>query len=406
VGAIRAGKTFSSIRRVIHEMKNGPPGDVMFLGVNRGSIDRNVLGTLFSTIGFPRPNPKVMKMTLYNRDVYFVGCPDISAVATIKGATLAIGYVDEITEIPEAVFKMFEGRLSVPGAKLFGTTNPDGPAHWFKKQYLDRAEELDLVSWNFNLDDNPILDDNFKKRIKASYTGLWYNRYILGEWALASGAIYDTYDKDNEYILPYPNPNYYIVGVDYGTTNATAAVLCGISPNKWPQIHVEKEYYYDSVKAGRAKTDFELVQDLKSFIGCKNVTAIYVDPSAASLKIALQQADLPVIEAKNDVIPGIKIVGQFIAGKNIMIHKSCTVLKEQIQSYAWDPKAADRGEDKPIKKNDHCIDSLRYACFSAFPRGEFNNPDEQLTIQQLRNKVYNENEGYGFMNPHMPGGYF
>jgi PBSX family phage terminase large subunit len=346
-----------------------------------------------------------MKTRLYGRNVYFVGCPDISAVSTIKGSTLALAYVDEITEIPEPVFKMLEGRLSVPGAKLIGTTNPDGPAHWFKKQYIDNAENIDLVHWDFNLEDNPVLDEEYKKRIKASYTGLWYNRYILGEWALASGAIYDTFDHDNEYTQPYPPPDYYIVGIDYGTTNATAAVLCGISPNKWPQIHIEAEYYYDSAKVGRAKTDAELVRDIKDFIGYKNVSAIYVDPAAASFKIALRQADLPVLDANNDVLLGIKIVGKFISGKNLVIHKSCSIIKEQLQSYAWDPKAAARGEDKPIKKDDHGNDATRYALCSAFPRGEFNSPDENLTIDQLRKKVYGD-DGYGFMNPNMGGGYF
>lgn len=405
VGSIRAGKTFASIRRMLYELKHGPPGDVMFLGVNRQSIDRNILGSLYSMLGFPTPNPKTMKTRLYGRDIYFVGCPDISAVSTIKGATLALGYVDEITEIPEAVFKMFEGRLSVPGAKMIGTTNPDGPSHWFKKQYIDRAAEIDLKHWDFNLDDNPILDEEYKKRIKASYTGLWYNRYILGEWALASGAIYDTFDHDNEYIHDYPTPNYYIVGIDYGTTNATAAVLCGITPNKFPQIHVEAEYYYDSAKVGRAKTDAELVRDIKDFIGYKSVSSIYIDPAAASLKIALRQADLPVQDAENDVLLGIKIVGKFISGKNIVIHKSCNTLKEQLQSYAWDPKAADRGEDKPIKKNDHCTDALRYCVASAFKQGEFNSPDEFLSIEQLRRKMQVD-EGYGYMNPGLPGNYY
>ena len=404
VGAIRAGKTFGSVRRLLHELKHGPPGEVMILGVNRASIDRNILGLLYGFLGLPIPTPKTMQTTLYGRRVYFVGCPDISAVATIKGATLALAYVDEITEIPESVFKMLEGRLSVPGAKMLGTTNPDGPAHWFKKQYIDN-KELDLAHWDFNLDDNPILDEPYKKQIKASYTGLWYNRYILGQWALASGAIYDNFDHDNVYMHPYPTPNYYIVGVDYGTTNATAAVLIGVSPTRFPQLHIEKEFYYDSAKTGVSLTDYQLVQRLKDFIGYKSVTAIYIDPAAASLKVALQQADLPVLDANNDVIPGIKVTGQFIAGKNIAIHSSCNMLREQIQSYAWDPKAADRGEDKPIKKNDHLPDALRYACYTAFPRGEFSSPDENLTAEQLKRKIY-QDDGYGYMNPHAAGGYF
>lgn len=356
VGAIRSGKTYSSIRKFIDRLKYGPPGDAMIVGVNRGSIERNVLNLMYDLLGFPLPSPKSMKAELYGRTVYFVGAPDVGAVSTIKGATLALAYIDEVTEIPEPFFKMLEGRLSVPGAQLFGTTNPDGPAHWFKKQYIDRKEEIDLIYWDFNLEDNPTLNEAYKQRIKASYTGLWYNRYILGQWALAHGAIYDNYDHFNEYENDFPAPSYYIVGVDYGTTNATAAVLCAVTPNKWPQIRVESEYYYDSAKKGRSKTDQELVKDIKDFIGYKNVSAIYIDPAAASLKIAMRQAELPVLDANNDVLLGIKTCAKFIAGKNIVIHKGCTTLREQIQSYAWDPKAADRGEDKPIKKDDHiCV---------------------------------------------------
>lgn len=387
VGAVRSGKTFASIRKFIDRIKNGVPGDAMIIGVNRGTIGRNILSSMYKTLGFPVPSPMCNKTTLYGRDIYFVGAPDVSAVQTIQGSTLAYALVDEATCIPEPFFKMLESRLSVSGAQMFITCNPEGPAHWLKKDYLDRNVH-DLVSWNFELDDNPTLDQKYKRDIKASYSGMWYKRYILGEWALATGAIYDTYDENNEYEHPFPSPNYYIVGIDYGTTNATAAVLCAVTPNKWPQIRVEEEYYYDSQKTGRSKTDAELVKDIKSFIGYKNVSAVYVDPAAASLKIALRQADIPVLDANNDVLLGIKIVGKFIAGKNIVIQKGCTTLREHIQSYAWDSKAADRGEDKPIKKNDHICDALRYAICSAFPQAEFSSPDENLTIEQLRKKVY------------------
>ncbi len=233
---------------------------------------------------------------------------------------------------------------------------------------------------------------------------MWHKRYILGEWALAHGAIYDTFDHYNIYEHPMPSPNYYIVGVDYGTTNATAAVLCAISPTRYPQIRIEAEYYYDSALMGRSKTDQELVADIQQFIGYRNVSAVYVDPAAASLKIALRQKDLPVIDANNDVVPGIKTVGKFIAGKNLVIQKGCQTLIDHIQSYAWDPKSADRGEDKPLKVQDHICDALRYACFTAFPQGEFSSPDEHLTIDQLRRKVYG-NDDIGFMGQGS-GGYY
>lgn len=393
VGAVRSGKTFASIQKFIQLLKHGPPGDAMIIGVNRSTIHRNILTSLYRILGFPCPSPMCNKTQLYGRDVYFVGAPDVSAVTTIQGATLAIAYVDEATCIPEPFWKMLETRLSVPKAQLLATCNPEGPAHWLKKQYIDRSEIHDIKTWQFNLDDNPALDEDYKKAIKASFTGVFYKRYILGEWCQASGAVYANYDHDNEYEHPFPSPNYYIVGVDYGTTNATAAVLCAVAPNRWPQIRIEAEYYWDSALKGRAKTDSELVRDIKDFIGYKNVSAIYIDPAAASLKIEMRNNDLPVLDANNDVILGIKIVNKFISGKNIVIHKGCRTLREHLQSYAWDPKAADRGEDKPIKKDDHICDALRYACCTAFPNADFGSPDSQLSYDQLRRKI----SGYGDM---------
>ena len=405
VGAVRSGKTFSSTRRFIHELQHGPKGDAMIAGVNRGAIDRNVITPLYNMLGFPVPSPKTMKTKLYGRDLYFVGAPDVGAVSTIQGCTLAMAYVDEATCIPEPFWKMLESRLSVPGAKLFATCNPDAPAHYIKKNYIDRAEELDVKFWNFTLEDNPTLDEDYKKRIKASYTGLWHKRFILGEWALAVGAIYDTFDHFNEYTKPYSPPAYYVVGIDYGTTNPTAAVLLAVNPRMWPQLRVEAEYYYDSAKTGRSKTDAELVKDIEEFIQYKNVSAVYVDPAAASFKIALRQANIPVLDANNDVLLGIKTVNKFVSGKNLVIHKSCKTLIEQMQSYSWCPKASANGDDKPIKKDDHICDATRYALTPYMLSGDFGNPDDDITHEQLRRKVFGGDDGYGFMNPAMGGGY-
>ena len=330
-----------------------------------------------------------MQATLYGRTIYFVGAHDESSVRKIQGSTLAFAYVDEATCIPLPFWRMLLSRLSISGSQLFATCNPEGPAHWLKKDFIDRAGDLDLIHWSFTLDDNPSLDPSYKENLKKEYSGMWYARYILGEWAVSHGLIYDSFTPDNIYIHEKANPNYYIMGIDYGTTNPTAAVILAVTPNQWPQLRVQQEYYYDAAVKGRSKTDQEIVQDLKEFIGWKNMSAIYIDPAAASLKIALRQADLPVIDAKNDVLLGIKICSKFVSNLNLVINRECKTLLEHIQSYAWDAKAADRGEDKPVKKNDHILDALRYACATAFPLGEFCHPDENLTIEQLKRKIYN-----------------
>lgn len=392
VGAISSGKTHISIDKLIQKLRTAPPGDCLVTGVSRTTIQHNVLSLLYPRLGFPMPSPKCMQTRLYGRDVYFKGVHDSGAVKDIQGCTLALAYCDEVVNMPQNVWNMLIGRLRVPGAQLFGTCNPEGPAHWFKKEIIDQAIDKDVRFWTFLMEDNPSLTPEYVDRMKRMYTGMWYKRYILGEWAVAHGLIYDAFDHENLYEHPQDNPNYFVVGVDYGTSNATAAVLCGVRPNRWPQITVEAEYYYDSHKQGRQKTDDELARDIKDFVANHNVSAIYVDPSAASLKLELQRRNLPVLAARNDVIPGIKVTSKFIAGKNIVIQKGCKTLIDVLNTYSWCPDAANRGEDKPLKKFEHMADALRYAIYSAFPTGEFNNPDEHLTIDQIRRQVYGDQD--------------
>lgn len=377
----------------------------MIVGVNRGSIQRNIIAPMYKMLGFPVPSPMTNKVTLYGRDIHFIGAPDISAVTTIQGSTLAYAYVDEATCIPEPFWKMLESRLSIPGAQLFATCNPEGPLHFLKKDYLDRKDVHDIISWQFELEDNPTLDETYKKAIKASYTGMYYKRYILGEWAMATGAIFDAWDDLNIYTKDYPTPNFYVAGLDYGTVNPTACYVAAISPNIWPQVRIEKEYYFDSAKYGRSKTDRELAMEIYDFLKNTSIQSLYVDPAAASLKLELRILDIPVIDANNDVLFGIKMMSKLIAGKNLMVHKSCSKLIDQIQSYQWDPKAAEKGEDKPIKKHDHAVDACRYLLASVFKHGLEGLVDNQITVDQLKKQIY-QNDAWGFINPEASTGYF
>ncbi len=392
VGAVRSGKTYSSILKLIDVIKNGVPGSVMIIGVNRETIQRNVLLQLYKFLGFSPPSTKATETKLYGRNIYFVGAHDEGSVRRIQGSTLAYAYVDECVCIPEPFWNMLLSRLSIRGAQLFATANPESPQHWVKKKFIDRVNELDLISWHFTLEDNPSLDPTYVENLKKEYTGSWYARYILGQWVASQGVIFDSFDDLNVYDIDYPSPNYYVASLDYGTVNPTACHIAAVTPKMWPQIRIEEEYYYDSNKTGRSKTDAELADDIKEFISWKPIRALYVDPAAASLKLELRNRDLPVVDANNDVLFGIKTMSKFIANKNLLVHKSCKNLVEQCQGYAWDPKAAQKGEDKPIKVNDHAVDSCRYLVASAFKSGQINNPDENLTIDEIRRQVYGEGD--------------
>ena len=383
-GPVRAGKSFISLIRWIDFCAHGPSGSLIICGRTDKTIKRNIITPLQELLG----NAVVYKqgkgeVTIYNRTMYVVGANDERSEAKIRGSEFAGALIDEATLIPENFFKMLLSRLSISGSKLFCSTNPDSPYHWLKKDFIDRKDVLDVKVFSFSIHDNPSLSTKYIDDISKEYQGLWYKRYIEGKWVLADGAVYDFFD-DRIHCIDYPKhpANYYIVGIDYGTTNPTAFTLVGYNPSVYPNMWVEKEYYWDSKKELRQKSDFEYVQDFMDFIDGYYVKMTYIDPSAASLKQEMiRNGYNNITDAVNDVIPGIRYVGQLISSGALKICKSCKNLIEEFSQYVWDAKASERGEDKPVKKNDHLNDSIRYSIFTHF----FNASMNQMTEADARN---------------------
>ena len=384
-GAVRSGKSFISIIRFLKALKNGPPGQAMIIGVSRDSIQRNILSELCSLIGITPPTPKAAQICLYGRTIYLVGANDERAQRRIQGATLAIAYVDELTLIPQGFFKMLLSRLSVTGAQLFGTTNPDSPFHWLRRDFLSKTD-LDMKVFKFVLDDNPSLSQSYIDNLKKEYSGLWYRRYILGEWCLAEGLVYSGFDPDTDIIDSFPSwaPRY-TIGIDYGTTNPTAFILIGHNPKTYPNVWVEKEYFYDSKKYDRPKTDGEHAESLQAFIDNKPIAAIYVDPSAASFKVECSRRGITnVIDADNSVLDGLRTVARLLADGTLKISRCCDNTIREFQSYVWDEKASENGKDKPLKAHDHAMDALRYAVMGL---DTSQNSDDTMSISEMNKSL-------------------
>lgn len=368
-GPVRAGKSFIALLRWLEFCRSGPKGPLIICGRTDKTIKRNIINPMIDLVG-PAVRYSIGKgeVQFYDRTMYVIGANDERAEAKIRGSEFAGALIDELTLIPENFVKMLLSRLSIPNASLFASTNPDSPFHWVKSDIMDRREELNCAIFSFSIDDNPSLSEDFKKELKKEYQGLWYQRYIEGKWVMAEGAVYDFFDEDIHVIKTPPNnATYYIVGVDYGTTNPCVFTLIGYNPSTYPNMWLEKEYYYDSKKHQRQKSDYEYCNDLIQFIDGLNVEAIYIDPSAASFKQELRRNGVNNIrDAVNDVLPGIRFQGQLLMNGTLKICSQCTETIKEFTNYVWDSKASARGEDKPIKLNDHCQDSARYALFTHF----------------------------------------
>jgi len=201
--------------------------------------------------------------------------------------------------------------------------------------------------------------------VKASASGLFYKRNILGLWCLAEGAIFDFFDKKYHVLKRPPRcADYFICGIDYGMSNAFAALVVGVSTGQRDQtgkcLWVEKEFYWDSKKREKQLTNDEFADHVQELIEPYGIAGVYIDPSALSFKIELQRRGIHVISADNDVYNGIQTMTSEMRKGNLYILDCCPNLIREIEGYVWDPKKSAQGIDEPVKKADHAIDCLRY----------------------------------------------
>src|SRR5260221_7093986 len=249
----------------------------------------------------------------------------------------------------------------------FAAMNPAHPNH-IVKQWIDKSElgDKNYYSLHFTLEDNPYLDPGYIERIRTSLSGLFYKRNYLGLWCLAEGAIFDFFDKAFHVVKKPPRgAEYWIAGIDFGLNNPFACVLIGVSTGRFSQekkiLWVEDEYYWDHKVQSRQKTVSELAIDVANFLEPYNVKQIYIDPSALPMKLDLAKLNLHTVDANNNVLDGIAMLSSEISKGNLVVLDKCKNLIKEIQGYVWDESAARKGEDEPMKKNDHAIDALRYA---------------------------------------------
>lgn len=376
-GAVRSGKTIASLIAFLIALALAPPsGLILIVGRTLQTIERNVIeplqdSALFGVIaGQVHHTRGATTAVIFGRTVHLIGASDARAEGRLRGLTAYLAYVDEATLIPEAFFTQLLARLSVPGARLLATTNPDGPAHWLRASYILRAAELHAAHWHFTLDDNPALDPRYVAALKLEYTGLWYRRFILGDWCLAEGAIYDMWDTETHVVKDLPRiQNWISCGIDYGTTNPFHALTLGFGEDR--KLYLTNEFRYDSKLERRQLTDFEYSARLRKWLATVPVPHTklvgvhpmhtVVDPSAASFRVQLHQDGLTSTLGDNDVLPGIRTVSNLLATKRLYVHESCKSLIDEFASYSWDEKKVEKGEDAPIKVADHGLDAARYA---------------------------------------------
>lgn len=362
-GSVRSGKTFSSLILWALWLATRPAdGKYLMAGRTLTALKRNCLDPLQQLLGENnmRFSTPAKRAEIFGRTVELEGAANALSEEKIRGLTLAGAYLDEITLLPKDFFVMLLSRLSAPGAQLFGTTNPDSPRHWLKVEFLDNPE-IDIYRAKFLLDDNTTLPADYIDQLKREYTGVFFRRFILGDWVAAEGAIYPMFERTKHVSDRLPELGTHWIACDYGHTNPTAFLK--LAAGKDGKIWVVDEYYHVADKTG-ARSPKQYAQDLNAFAQKGPFPdVVVIDPSAEGFILQLKEdaPQLRIRRADNAVLEGIQLVASALDAGILMIHPRCRHLIDEIQGYSWDPKAQLRGEDKPVKTADHACDALRYA---------------------------------------------
>ena len=377
-GSVRSSKTVTALLAWLRFIRTGPSGALAMVGRTERTVINNMVLPLQEMLGRKRVQIKYGTGTvvILGREIHLFGANNEQARTKIQGLTLAGAMVDEAGVVVESFVQMLYSRLSVPGAKLWLTANPEGPRHWLKTQWLDRAKlwinkhgeviinddtnTLDLHRYTFVLDDNPSLDPAYVERIKRSYTGMWRLRYIEAAWVVAEGSVYSMFEQE-KHVVPYAElprlTRIFTVGMDVGTTNPSSAIALGLGEDG-------KLYAVDEYRTEGGLTDSQLSSEFRAWLATLPMAPewIAIDPAAASFKVQVANDGINnYMNAENDVLYGIRTVASLLQEGHLLISDRCTGLIKEIPGYAWSPKATEKGLDAPIKANDHSCDSLRYS---------------------------------------------
>ncbi len=363
-GAVRSGKTLCMSMGFVSWAMTTYTGCYFALcGKTVTSLKRNVVEPLLGTLGAMgltyieklSKNYIDIEMSGRRNRFYFFGGRDESSAALIQGVTLAGVMLDEVALMPRSFVEQALARCSVAGSKLWFNCNPDNPYHWFYREWIKKADEKNALYIHFTMEDNPSLTKAVRARYERLYAGVFYERFILGKWTAASGAVYPMFSEEKHVCRKIPQCDRFVISCDYGTVNPSSFGLWGKCGEVWYRID---EYYYDSRREGVSRTDEEHYSGLERLAGNRKIEYIVADPSAASfIECIRRHGVFDVIPAKNDVISGIRRVSDALRSGKIMFSEKCHDCLREFAQYCWSEKS---GGDAPLKENDHAMDDVRY----------------------------------------------
>lgn len=381
-GATGSGKTFLDFYLLPKRIRSCKGlGLIVLIGNTRGTLNRNILDPLRGIYGADLVGEIRSDNTaeLFGKKCYCLGADKVTQTARIQGATIEYCYGDEVTTWSPEVFEMLKSRLRTPRSCFDGTCNPADPEHWFKK-FLD--SDADIYLQEYTIFDNPFLPKGFVDELQKEYAGtVYYDRFILGQWARAEGLVFRRYaEHEDDFLvddadLEGINYSKIVMGMDFGGVGSqTTMVLAGYI-NNYSEFRILEE-------SGLPLTDDvdaeDICQKWLTFLRCciekyGRVDWIFPDSASStminSLRSTAKSAGLRSNNIagcrKNEVKDRPRTLSRLLNSGRLKIARRCENTRRSLRSLVWDPKDPERPEDKNLGNINDWYDAMNY-CFLDF----------------------------------------
>lgn len=380
-GGTRTGKTYLDyfiIPRRIRE-RIGKEGLVVLLGNTRGTLQRNIIEPMQNLYSVKNVSDIKSDNTarIFGEKVYCLGADSIRHVDRIRGSSIKYCYGDELTTWNEEVFEMLKSRLDKPYSCFDATCNPKSPNHWVKK-FID--SDVDIFAQNYCLDDNPFIDETVRKEMLREHKGVFYERYILGRWVAAEGAIYEIFANNTQkYVIPQVNKNdinIISIGIDYGASRSKTVFKATGFSHGFKATYALAEKDIEGVKTPeRLYTEFDSFYQriINTYGKCQYIFADYGalgQVLTEGLNMYCRRNSIPIVIndcSKGTIFDRIQLTTQLMAQGRFFILSSCPNLIKAFEGALWDSKH----DDERLDDGTSDIDSLDAFEYSIYPFKEY-----------------------------------
>lgn len=403
-GSVRSGKTAAIsilfISLVLRDSAKYPEFNSLLCGQTYDAVKNNVVRPyimpLLDGLGLkhndPRNgNPLIIHDGKQDIIIEIYGAKNSGSDAPISGRTFIHALADEATLMNKAFIKMLETRLSLEDSKFLLTTNPSKPDSHIKTDFIDNDTKKKYVHYHFTIDDNPYLADNVKDKLKRSFTGIFYDRYIRGLWVAVEGRVFGSFT--DEHILDFAvSPNWEIyAGLDFGWNDPACIILIGYDRNE------DTYYIFDEIVESNITTrtmglaltgnEIKTAKGVKRLVGHElmpyNFRKIIAGHEAnqsrqessglSNKRILENEFGLKNMSIKFHYLDfSIQAVNEYINGSRLYVHPRCNTVIRDFNNYMYPEKDGEFYGEKPDAsktnhKYSHTMDAIRYVIDTVTP---------------------------------------